>query len=110
MQECATVRQEFGRDDLIIRALMNNVDQRQLLDKHILAEAEKYFETLMFRTVINKTVKLGESAINGNSIFEHTPAGTGTFDFTALTKELMEFYGESHAETEKRKPVSSRHS
>jgi len=92
MDTLDSVQQDFDKQDLVIRALINYYDQRQNLDREMSEEIEKFFESLLLTTVIHKNVKLAESASAGKPIIDYNRQCSGYFDFMKLTKELLDIY------------------
>jgi len=101
METLASVREDFEKHDLVVRALLNAFDQRQKIDREAQEEVENFFETLMLQTIIHKNVKLAEAASKGQAIHEYNRTCSGYFDFMKLSKELLDIYGRrSKAEKE----------
>ncbi|HKQ06961.1 MAG TPA: ParA family protein [Blastocatellia bacterium] len=95
METLSDVQREFQKYDLVIRALVNLFDQRQRMDREVLEEVERFFESLMLGTTIHKNIKLAEAASAGKPIIDYDKKSSGYFDFTRLAKELLDIYGRS---------------
>lgn len=65
------------------------VDQRTNLTTEVLAEIERHFGSLLFKTRIRKNVKLAEAPSFGKSIFAYAPDSNGALDYAALAHELL---------------------
>src|SRR5918911_1498134 len=95
METLSDVQREFQKYDLVIRALVNLYDQRQKMDREVREEVERFFESLMLDTTIHKNIKLTEAASAGKPIMEYDKKSSGYFDFTRLSKELLDIYDRS---------------
>jgi chromosome partitioning protein len=69
--------------------VMTMYDGRTLLSRQVVEEVSKYFPEQMYRTVIPRTIRLGESPSHGKTIFEHDPNGIGAQAYGALAVEFM---------------------
>lgn len=92
METLAGVQQDFERQGLVVRALLNYFDRRQRIDRDAQAEVEKFFGSLMLETIVNKNVRLAEAASHGKTISEFDKGSPGHFDFMKLAKELFDIY------------------
>lgn len=92
MDTLDSVRKDFDKYDLVIRAVINYYDQRQNLDREVSQEIEEFFESLLLSTVVHKNVKLAESASAGKAIIDYNRQCSGYFDFMKLSKELLDIY------------------
>jgi chromosome partitioning protein len=90
LQVVAAVR-DAHKPDMVIRAVSTMYNRRQNLDKEIRKRIEDFFGTeLVLETVINKNVGIAEAAASQKAVVEYSPLESGTFDFTKLTRELLE--------------------
>jgi chromosome partitioning protein len=90
LQGVAAVR-DAHKPDMVIRALSTMYNRRQNLDKEIRKRIEEFFgEELVLETAINKNVGIAEAAAFQKAVVEYSPLASGTFDFTKLTRELLE--------------------
>ena len=73
--------------------LMTMFDQRTNLSRSVVEEVGKYFPEQLYRTVIPRTVRLGEAPSHGLTIFEHDPHGVGSQSYAAAAKEFLKRHG-----------------
>jgi chromosome partitioning protein len=70
--------------------LMTMFDGRTNLSAQVLAEVKNHFGEQVFRSVIPRSVRLGEAPSFGQTILEYDPAGPGATAYRALAVEVME--------------------
>jgi chromosome partitioning protein len=68
--------------------LMTMFDGRTNLSRQVVAEVRKHFPDIICKTVIPRTVRLGEAPSFGQSIFEYDPVSPGAAAYAQLAKEL----------------------
>ncbi len=64
-------------------------DTRTRLAKEVLEDVRNFFGERVFRTVINKNVRLAEAPGFGKTIFEYDPTSRGAQDFSSLAEEIL---------------------
>ncbi|RKY14534.1 MAG: hypothetical protein DRP63_08370, partial [Planctomycetota bacterium] len=64
-------------------------DIRTRLAKEVLEDVRNFFGERVFRTVINKNVRLAEAPGFGKTIFEYDPTSRGAQDFSSLAEEIL---------------------
>lgn len=69
--------------------VMTMYDGRTNLSQQVVAEVRKYFQQMIFQTLIPRTVRLGEAPSFGKPIMEYDPAGIGSLAYQALAKEFI---------------------
>lgn len=69
--------------------VMTMYDGRTLLSRQVVEEVSKFFPQQMYRTVIPRTIRIGEAPSHGKSIFEHDPNGLGAQAYGALADEFL---------------------
>jgi len=69
--------------------VMTMYDGRTLLSRQVVDEVSKFFPQQMYRTVIPRTIRIGEAPSHGKSIFEHDPNGLGAQAYGALADEFL---------------------
>lgn len=69
--------------------IMTMYDGRTLLSRQVVEEVSKYFPDQMYRSVIPRTIRIGEAPSHGKSIFEHDPLGIGAQAYAAVADEFM---------------------
>jgi chromosome partitioning protein len=73
--------------------VMTMFDGRTLLSRQVVEEVCKFFPDQIYRTVIPRTIRLGEAPSHGKSIFEHDPNGIGSQAYQALALEFLSRHG-----------------
>ena len=58
-------------------------------DPDFLAELRKYYQDLLFKVPISRTVRRSEAPSYGAPICYHDPYGKGALEYAAVSKELM---------------------
>ncbi len=69
--------------------VMTMYDGRTLLSRQVVEEVSRYFPDQMYRTVIPRTIRLGEAPSHGKTIFEHDPSGIGAQSYGTLADEFL---------------------
>jgi chromosome partitioning protein len=65
-------------------------DSRTNLSRQIVDEVRRYFPAYVFRTVIPRTVRLGEAPSYGETILKYAPDSAGALAYQALAEEFLE--------------------
>ena len=68
--------------------LATKFDQRNRSHREIKDMIHKYFDDMMYETVIRRNVKLSETPSYGKSIFEYAPDSYGAIDYQDLCLEI----------------------
>ena len=69
--------------------LMTMYDGRTNLSRKVVQEVKSYFPEWLYRSVIPRTIRLGEAPSHGKTIFEWDPHGTGSEAYDAAAKEFL---------------------
>jgi chromosome partitioning protein len=77
----------------LLGVLVTLFDRRTVLSRQVLAEIKGVFNTLVFDTVITKSVRLEESPAHRRSIFDHAPESSGAYEYYGLCEEVMQRVG-----------------
>ena len=70
--------------------LLTMYDSRLRLANQIYDEVKKHFQELVFKTVIQRNVKLSEAPSHGLPVILYDPDSTGSKNHLALAKEIIE--------------------
>jgi chromosome partitioning protein len=65
-------------------------DHRTSLNKQVLAEVQKHFGELVYKTLIPRTIRLGEAPSFGKTILEFDPTSTAAVAYDALADEFLQ--------------------
>lgn len=69
--------------------LMTMYDGRTNLSRNVVQEVKSYFPELLYRSVIPRTIRLGEAPSHGQTIFEWDPHGVGSESYDSAAKEFL---------------------
>jgi chromosome partitioning protein len=84
------VRQRPNPGLRILGVVITMHDKRTALARDIREQIQKVFGSKVFRTVINKSVRLEESPAYKESIFTFAPESSGATDYYSLCEEVIE--------------------
>jgi len=70
--------------------LMTMYDGRTNLSQQVMAEVTKHFAETVYKTVIPRTIRLGEAPSFGKAIIEYEPNGAGATAYLALADEFLQ--------------------
>ena len=84
------VRQRPNPGLRILGVVITMHDRRTALARDIREQIQKVFGSKVFRTVINKSVRLEESPAYKESIFTFAPESSGATDYYSLCEEVIE--------------------
>ena len=83
------VRQSISPDLKIIGLLLTMFDSRVKLSQQVEDEIRDYFGELVFRTVIPRSIRLGEAPSYGEPINTYAPNSTGALAYQQLAQEIL---------------------
>ena len=84
------IRESGANPDVRLEGIvMTMYDGRTLLSRQVVEEVANFFPQQMYRTVIPRTIRIGEAPSHGKSIFEHDPNGLGAQAYGALAGEFL---------------------
>ncbi len=69
--------------------VMTMFDGRTILSRQVVDEVQGYFPEQIYKSVIPRTIRLGEAPSHGKTIFEHDPLGPGAVSYGALADEFL---------------------
>lgn len=69
--------------------VMTMFDVRTNLSRQVVAEITKAFPQLVFKSMIPRSIRLGEAPSHGKPIFDYDPNGSGSMAYDALAKEVI---------------------
>jgi chromosome partitioning protein len=84
------VRQRPNPALRILGVVITMHDKRTSLGRDIREQIQKVFGSKVFKTVINKSVRLEESPAYKESIFTFAPESSGATDYYSLCEEVIE--------------------
>jgi chromosome partitioning protein len=89
LQTVKRIRQALNPDLKIAGILLTMFDQRTNLSHQVAEEAEKYFDNLVFKTIIPRNIRLGEAPSFGKPILLYDATSTGARSYLELAKEIL---------------------
>lgn len=75
--------------ELRIGGILMTMYMRNNLAQQVIAEVQRHFGDHIFRTIIPRTVRLGEAPSHGKTIFEYESNGLGAAAYRGLAKEFL---------------------
>jgi len=70
--------------------LLTMYDNRLNLSKQVVDEVKTHFQHIVFHTIINRNIKLGEAPSFGQSIMVHDINSTGAINYLNLAREIIQ--------------------
>ena len=83
------IRELYNPTLRIVGILLTMYNGRLTLTAQVVAELKKYYQDLLFKVPISRTVRLSEAPGYGEPICYHDPYGKGALEYAAVSKELM---------------------
>ncbi len=82
--------QKIHNKDLDIEGmLLTMYDQRLRLSNQVVEEVQKHFSDMVFKTIIQRNVRLGEAPSYGESIIKYDVSSKGASNYLDLAKEII---------------------
>ncbi|MGD8961873.1 MAG: AAA family ATPase [Desulfobacterales bacterium] len=83
------IKRSFNPDLAIAGILLTMFDKRTNLAHQVAAEAQKYFEALVFKTMVPRNVRLSEAPSFGKPILLYDATSAGARSYFRLAKEIL---------------------
>jgi len=83
------VKSSFNPQLKIKGILLTMYDKRTNLARHVVADAQKYFKDMVFKTKIPRNVKLGEAPSYGLPVILYDKLSKGSKSYMAFARELL---------------------
>ena len=90
IQTFQRIRQSLNPNLQIAGILLTMFDKRTNLSHQVAEDAEAHFKDLVYRTIIPRNVRLGESPSFGKPILLYDAASIGSQSYLALAQEIMQ--------------------
>jgi chromosome partitioning protein len=84
------IRQTLNPELKIAGILLTMFDRRTNLSYQVAEEAEKYFQELVFKTMIPRNIRLSEAPGFGKPILLYDATSTGARSYIELAREIMQ--------------------
>ncbi len=69
--------------------LLTMYDSRLRLSNQVVSEVQSHFNEMVFKTIIQRNVKLGEAPSHGESIIKYDASSKGAASYLKLAQELI---------------------
>lgn len=89
LQTVKRIRQALNPKLKIVGILLTMFDQRTNLSYQVAEETEKYFNNMVFKTIIPRNIRLSEAPSFGKPILLYDATSTGARSYFELAKEIM---------------------
>ena len=76
-------------------------DARLRLSNQVVDEVTKHFQQMVFKTLIQRNIKLSESPSFGKPVILYDASSTGSINYLNMAKELLQKNEESVTSSEK---------
>ena len=83
------IRQLYNPGLQIVGILLTMYNGRLTLTTQVVSELKKYYNELLFKVPISRTVRISEAPGYGEPICYHDPYGKGSLEYAAVAKELL---------------------
>jgi chromosome partitioning protein len=83
------IRELYNPTLRIVGILLTMYNGRLTLTSQVVAELKRYYQDLLFKVPISRTVRLSEAPGYGEPICYHDPYGKGALEYAAVAKELV---------------------
>ncbi|RFC45216.1 MAG: chromosome partitioning protein [Verrucomicrobia bacterium] len=87
------IRDCGANPSLHIAGILMTMYMRNNLAQQVVSEVHKHFGDIVYRTIIPRTVRLGEAPSHGKTIMEYESNGLGATAYRALAKEFLKKQG-----------------
>jgi len=89
LQTVKRIKRALNPDLKIAGILLTMFDKRTNLSYQVAEEAEKYFDNLVFKTMIPRNIRLGEAPSFGKPILLYDATSTGARSYLELAQEIL---------------------
>jgi chromosome partitioning protein len=83
------IRESGANPNLHIGGILMTMYMRNNLAQQVVSEVHKHFGDVVYRTIVPRTVRLGEAPSHGKTIMEYESNGLGATAYRALAKEFL---------------------
>lgn len=99
MRTVSQIRNEYRKESLYFRCILNQFDRRRIIDRDIKSAIDELVGQLLFESVVNEDTDISESFAVSKPLYFYNSSCSGYFDFSKLTKEVLELYGREKEKT-----------
>jgi len=83
------VQQRLNKNLVIEGLLLTMYDTRLRLSNQVVEEVKTHFQNMVFKTIIHRNVRLGESPSFGETIMMHDATSKGAINYLNLASEIL---------------------
>lgn len=83
------IRQLYNPELQLVGILLTMYNGRLTLTNQVVGELRKYYQDILFKVPISRTVRISEAPSYGEPICYHDPYGKGSLEYAAVAKELV---------------------
>jgi chromosome partitioning protein len=94
------IQQRLNNELIIEGLLLTMYDTRLRLSNQVVEEVKQHFQDMVFKTIIHRNVRLGESPSYGETIVIHDASSKGAINYLNLASELLKKLEPLTVETE----------
>jgi len=84
------VRDNLNPALAIAGVVLTMFDARTNLSRQVVEEVRRFFPAYVFRTIVPRSIRLGEAPSYGETILHYAPDTPGALAYQALAAEFME--------------------
>ena len=97
------VQTRLNKDLDIEGILLTMYDRRLRLSKQVVKEVKTHFQKMVFKTIINRNVKLGEAPSFGETAIMHDASSVGAVNYLNLAREVLQKNNMTAMDNDKKK-------
>jgi len=86
---CEQLRESGANSGLQLCGILMTMYMRTNHSNAVIAEIQKHYGDIIFKTVIPRTIRLAEAPSHGQPIIQYEPGGLGSAAYRALAKEFL---------------------
>jgi chromosome partitioning protein len=86
---CEQLRQSGANMKLELCGIVMTMYMRTKHSNEVIAEIQKHYGEVIFKTVIPRTIRLAEAPSHGQPIVQYEPSGLGAAAYRALSREFL---------------------
>ena len=86
---CEQLRQSGANAKLELCGIVMTMYMRTKHSNEVIAEIQKHYGEVIFKTVIPRTIRLAEAPSHGQPIVQYEPSGLGAAAYRAMTREFI---------------------
>jgi len=90
---CEQLREGGANPELQLCGIVMTMYMRTNHSNQVIAEIQKHYGEVIFKTVIPRTIRLAEAPSHGQPIIQYEPSGLGATSYRALSREFLEREG-----------------